>query len=130
MKRVVFVLGLGLLLSSCASGAKFLANIEDAPNWFVEQIPEAEAQGYPTMAETPQVPKDVPPLSSWDEKLLNLKAKGDAVMAAEQTKQMEAPVNTETFLAQSLRRADVEKYNAQQEEDEARAKAELTGEQK
>jgi hypothetical protein len=119
MKWIVLGLGLSVSLAGCASGAKFLSNLEEAPTWFIEQIPEAEAEGYPTLDQTPQSPTDVPSLAVVEARLAALKAEGDAVDATARAQAAPAEPDTETFIAQGLERADLEKFNAEEEAREA-----------
>jgi len=114
MKRIGLVLAFALCTTGCATGASFLSSVEEAPKWFTEKIPKAEDAGYPTTASTPPRPADVPALASWDVKLAELKATGEALMAAERAQAGLDGLNSQDFLTNSLHRADVDTFNEEE----------------
>ena len=126
MIKIALVLIVTSALAGCATSSKLLSEIEEAPKWFLDQIPEAEAAGYPPLAATPAKPDDLPALSSWEGKLKTLKTKGEEIV--DETREHEGEIShnipTREFLRSSLELADVEKFNAEEAMAEDLAKTE------
>lgn len=114
MRRIILILSFGLLQAGCATSAQFMSELEEAPKWFIDQIPEVEAKGYPSVAATPKKPDDLPSLASWDKKMQKLKTEGEKTGLDAQSRLGVETQTTETFLQSSLQRADVEKFNEEE----------------
>ncbi|MBL1429958.1 MAG: hypothetical protein COA60_000285 [Robiginitomaculum sp.] len=113
MRRILIILSFSFFAVGCTTGAKFISELETAPKWFVDQIPEVEAKGYPSVASTPSAPDDLPSLKSWDAKMAKLKTEGEQVSLDAQ-KQFGAITDTQKFAQSSIELADVEKFNEEE----------------
>lgn len=115
-----------LALSGCASSSKFIANLDNAPSWFLDQVQDADEQGYPLVAETPENADDVPPLSHFDDQLRELKAEGAKVAKDERADRSTMPTENDTkqFVDEAQEYTNVQKFNDEEEArlEELRAK--------
>ncbi|PHR62453.1 MAG: hypothetical protein COA47_03500 [Robiginitomaculum sp.] len=126
MKWICVMACLLVLTTGCANGTSFLSDIENAPKWFLDKIPESEAEGYPAAANTPPRPDDMMPLEFWEIKLAKLQSDRDKVLASERAEQVPADQNSEEFLAESLEFSDVVRFNeAEYAAEDAAAAAKL-----
>ncbi len=111
MKRI-YVLACALVLTTgCANGTSFFSDIENAPKWFLDKIPESEAEGYPAAANTPPRPDDMMPLEFWETKLAELQADQAEVLASERAERVPTDQNSSQYLTESLELADVVRFN-------------------
>lgn len=114
-----------LALSGCASN-KFIANLDNAPTWFLNQVKDADQQGYPQRAATPKTPNDIPPLSHFDKELQQVKGEGQKVAANPRAIRSDMPTkgNTDKFVKDAREYTDVQKFNDEEETrlEELRAK--------
>jgi len=102
MKLILMVLSFSFFATGCTTSAKFISELEDAPKWFIDQIPEVEAKGYPSVASTPAAPDDLPSLASWEVKLEKLKNEGEQVNLDAQVQSDSKLIDTKQFLQSSL----------------------------
>lgn len=126
MRHLMVGLAGVLALSGCASSSKFISNLDNAPSWFLDQVQDADAQGYPNTAETPPQPDDIPELSYFDDQLQELKAQGARIAASPLADRSDMPTkqDTEKFVDEAREYTDVQKYNDEEEARLAQLRAE------